>query len=136
MHPNQIQSDPKTIYPYEKSGPISAPLELTADLRYILGLPHSRLAITVQQLRHLGHCIGERSEDEQASVVHWMLGHYLRHGLHWRLFAYREININDDFLGFPGDEALSEDATEQECPKCSAMTFGSCDDCYAARGGV
>ena len=106
MHPNQNQSATNTIYPFEKSAPISAPLELTADLRYILGLPHAKLAITVQKLRLIGHCIGERSEDEQASVIHWMLGHYLRHGIHWRVFAYCEININDDFPGFPGDESV------------------------------
>ncbi|AFJ59131.1 hypothetical protein PflA506_1604 [Pseudomonas fluorescens A506] len=105
MHSNQDSNDTRTFHPFEPVTPLSAPLELTADLSYILGIPHTKLADTAQLLRQQGHCIGERSEDEQATVIHWMLGHYLRRGIHWRLFAYAELDANDDFPGFPGDES-------------------------------
>ncbi|MDQ0739226.1 hypothetical protein [Pseudomonas sp. W4I3] len=132
MRSNQNSSDTRTFNSFEPVTPVSAPLELTADLRYILGIPHTKLANTAQLLRQKGHCIAERSEDEQAAVIHWMLGHYLRRGIHWRVFAYAELDTNDDFPGFPGDEALSEDATEQECPTCSDWPVGFCDGCIAA----
>ncbi|TKK40479.1 hypothetical protein PflCFBP13517_15305 [Pseudomonas fluorescens] len=105
MHSNHDSNDTRIFHSFEPVTPVSAPLELTADLRYILGIPHTKLADTAQLLRQQGHCIGERSEDEQAAVIHWMLGHYLRRGIHWRLFAYAELDANDDFPGFPGDES-------------------------------
>jgi len=36
--------------------------------------------------------IEKRSEDEQATVIHW------------KVFAYAELDANDAFPGFPGDE--------------------------------
>ena len=105
MHSNQ-NSNGTTFHFFEPVTPVSAPLELTADLRYILGIPHTKLASTAQLLRQQGHCIGERSEDEQAAVIHWMLGHYLRRGIHWRVFAYAKLDANDDFPGFPGEELV------------------------------
>ena len=105
MHSNQPQGDHGKRYPVELPTPILASLELTPDLRYILGLPHSKLVRTAQQLRLNGYCIEQRSEDEQAAVIHWMLGHYLRCGLHWKVFAYAELDAGDAFPGFPGDEA-------------------------------
>lgn len=104
MHSDKNPSLPCTLDPFEPATPILETLELTADLRYILGLPHTKLANTAQLLRQQGHCIGERSEDEQAAVIHWMLGHYLRRGSHWKVFAYAELDANDAFPGFPGDE--------------------------------
>jgi len=133
MHSNQ-NSNGTTFHSFEPVTPVSAPLQLTADLRYILGIPHTKLSSTAQLLRQQGNCIGERSEDEQAAVIHWMLGHYLRRGIHWRVFAYAELDANDDFPGFPGDEAQSTDATAQQFPKCVDVHFGLCDDSYAARG--
>lgn len=105
MHSKQDQAALLTFYPFEKPSPVPIPLELTADLRYILGLTHAKLANTAQQLRQAGHCIEQRSEDEQAAVIHWMLGLYLRYGMHWKVFAYAELDAGDSFPGFPGDES-------------------------------
>lgn len=104
MH-SENTSAAQVIHPFTPSTPILASLELTPELRYILGLPHSKLINTAQLLRQLGYCIGPRSEDEQAAVIHWMLEHYLRRGEHWKVFAYLELDADSAFPGFPGDES-------------------------------
>lgn len=65
--------------------------ELTDDLREILGRPNFTCHHIAQALRQMGHTIAEKSEDEQASVIHWMLGHYLKHGADWRQHASDEL---------------------------------------------
>jgi hypothetical protein len=59
-------------------------LELTDELRWILGQPNFACIHTANALRRLGHQIKPKSEDEQAAVIHWCLCLYLKHGDSWR----------------------------------------------------
>jgi len=65
----------------EPSAPVElkAP-ELTEDLREILGRPNFTCHFIAKALRVMGHSIAHKSEDEQAAVIHWLLGIYLKHG--------------------------------------------------------
>lgn len=68
----------------------SAP-ELTDDLREILGRPNFTCHFIAKALRVMGHSIAHKSEDEQAVVIHWLLGIYLKHGPDWRQRAAAEL---------------------------------------------
>ena len=52
-------------------------------LLYILGRPNFMCYGVAQSLRKLGHSIPNKTEDEQAHVIHWMLNSYLLHGEGW-----------------------------------------------------
>ena len=52
-------------------------------LIYILGRPNFMCYGVAQSLRKLGHSIPNKTEDEQAHVIHWMLNSYLLHGEGW-----------------------------------------------------
>lgn len=65
--------------------------ELTDDLREILGRPNFTCHYIAQALRQMGRTIAKKSEDEQAAVIHWMLGHYLKYGADWRQHASDEL---------------------------------------------
>jgi len=61
------------------------PSELTPDLIEILGMPNFRAGPIAHAFRDAGRAeIKRRSEDEQAFVLHWLLGLYLKHGADWR----------------------------------------------------
>jgi len=63
-------------------------LELTTELRWILGRPCFWCARYADVLRFTGIAIEHKAEDEQAVVIHWMLTLYKRHGAEkWREFA-------------------------------------------------
>lgn len=70
--------------------PQAAP-ELTDDLREILGRPNFTCHFIAKALRVMGHSIAHKSEDEQAVVIHWLLGIYLKHGSDWRQRASAEL---------------------------------------------
>ena len=53
---------------------------LTPELAKILGTMCFQCITFSQALRQAGHQITTRAEDEQAATLHWMLGHYFRHG--------------------------------------------------------
>lgn len=72
--------DPKPLT--EETRPIELPF--TPDLRYILGRQGFSCTGFVPALRILGYEISERTEDEQAATIHWMLTHYLRDPANWR----------------------------------------------------
>jgi len=76
----------------EPSAPVElkAP-ELTEDLREILGRPNFTCHFIAKALRVMGHSIAHKSEDEQAVVIHWLLGIYLKHGPDWRQRAAAEL---------------------------------------------
>ncbi|MGY0708761.1 DUF551 domain-containing protein, partial [Bordetella bronchiseptica] len=57
---------------------------LDDDLSDILGQPNFRCANLAEQLRAGGHEIQRKAEQEQAAVIHFLLGHYLKHGSDWR----------------------------------------------------
>jgi len=65
--------------------------ELTNDLREILGRPNFTCHFIAKALRVMGHSIANKSEDEQAVVIHWLLGIYLTHGPDWRQRAAAEL---------------------------------------------
>lgn len=65
--------------------------ELTDDLREILGRPNFTCHFIAKALRVMGHSIASKSEDEQAVVIHWLLGIYLKHGPDWRQRAAAEL---------------------------------------------
>lgn len=65
--------------------------ELTSDLREILGRPNFTCHFIAKALRVMGHSIASKSEDEQAVVIHWLLGIYLKHGPDWRQRAAAEL---------------------------------------------
>ncbi|WP_287917187.1 hypothetical protein [Comamonas sp.] len=64
---------------------------MTPELASILGLMCFQCISFAQALRAAGHTIKTRAEDEQAAVLHWMLGHYFRHGDDWRAAAAQDM---------------------------------------------
>nr|WP_241391054.1 3'-5' exonuclease [Serratia proteamaculans]ULG15524.1 hypothetical protein 465p1_00119 [Serratia proteamaculans] len=67
-------------------------LPLDDDLITILGRPNFSCARLAQGLRLLGHEIPRRSENEQAAVLHFLLGHYFVAGKQWREMAETELS--------------------------------------------
>ncbi|ODJ92505.1 hypothetical protein BB779_26030 [Pseudomonas viridiflava] len=72
------------------------PLPLDDDLRYILGRANFSCMSIAQGLRLLGYQIPEKSEDEQAAAIHWMLSHYMRDPVNWRRNASDEFQCGAD----------------------------------------
>lgn len=69
---------------------------MTPELASILGLMCFQCIPFAQALRTAGHQIETRAEDEQAAVLHWMLGHWFRHGEEWRDHAQADMNRMKD----------------------------------------
>lgn len=70
-----------------KPAPSAAAWEMPAlneDLRDILGRPNFACIGISQRLREMGHSIKHRAEEEQATVIHLLLSHYLKNGAAWR----------------------------------------------------
>lgn len=66
--------------------------DLTPELANILGTMCFQCISFAQALRAAGHQIKTQAEDEQAAVLHWMLGHYFRHGDDgWRKAAAEDM---------------------------------------------
>ncbi|MGO0684134.1 DUF3850 domain-containing protein [Pseudomonas fulva] len=72
--------------------------ELTSDLREILGRPNFTCHHIAKALRVMGLTIAPKSEDEQAAVIHWLLGHYLKHGADWRQRAAAELEAASETI--------------------------------------
>lgn len=71
----------------------AAPLpELNAELIEILGRPNFACAQIADVLRADGRLIKERSEDEQAAVLYWMLEIYIKHPDKWREVVGEEFD--------------------------------------------
>lgn len=64
------------------SGAVHLP-GLDDDLRAILGRPNFACIWLANDLRAVGFEIAHKSEHEQAAVLHYMLGFYLKHGAGW-----------------------------------------------------
>lgn len=58
--------------------------DLTPDMIEILGRPNFQCGQLAALLRADGKEINNRSEDEQAAVLHWTLGFYLKDPVNWR----------------------------------------------------
>lgn len=65
--------------------------ELTSDLREILGRPNFTCHFIAKALRLMDFDIPQKSEEEQAVTIYWMLGHYLRDPVNWRDAASAEL---------------------------------------------
>ncbi|EPA7426805.1 TPA: hypothetical protein VDT85_000450 [Pseudomonas aeruginosa] len=66
-------------------------LELTDDLKNILGRPNFTCTHLAQALRQIGFVIDRKAEAEQAACLHWMLNHYLANGANWKVHAEAEL---------------------------------------------
>lgn len=62
-------------------------MELNEETKFILGMPNFRCGSFAMRLRELGHDIPQKAEEEQAYVIHWMLGMYEQHGNDWRTYC-------------------------------------------------
>lgn len=58
-------------------------IELNEHTRAILGRPNFKCIAIAHHLRTLGHDIPNKSEDEQAAVIAFLLNTYLEHGDNW-----------------------------------------------------
>ena len=67
------------------------PKELTPALREVLGLMVFHTTPLAHAFRAAGHDIKRKTEDEQAFVLHWLIGLALEHGDGWRSKAADEI---------------------------------------------
>lgn len=72
-------------------GRVSDRLELTDELKNILGRPNFTCTPIAEALRRMGFVIDRKSEAEQATCLHWMLNHYLAHGADWKVHAEAEL---------------------------------------------
>jgi hypothetical protein len=64
---------------------------LNDDLIEIIGRPNFQCSPVAECLRIGGAEIRRKSENEQAAVIHWMLGLYLEHGDKWREMGNVEL---------------------------------------------
>jgi hypothetical protein len=67
------------------------PQELTDDLRDILSMTMWNTGPIAHALRDGGQDIKRKAEDEQAEVMHWLIGLALEHGSEWRVKASHRI---------------------------------------------
>lgn len=70
---------------------LSDGLPFDDDVQEILGRMCFQCISIAGALRKMGHVIDRKAEAEQASVLHWLLGHYLRSGKEWRAAASDEL---------------------------------------------
>lgn len=75
--------------------------ELTSDLREILGRPNFTCHFIAKALRLMDFDIPQKSEEEQAATIYWMLGHYFTDPVNWRDAASAELKA-----GAPAPPAL------------------------------
>jgi hypothetical protein len=59
-------------------------IELNEHTRAILGRPNFACMRIAHQLRKMGHEIPNKAEEEQATVLWWMLNLYLKYGDKWQ----------------------------------------------------
>jgi len=72
--------------------PPPAPPPLDEHMLWILGRPNFSCAGIADLLRTGGRDIPRKSELEQAHVLHWMMTHYMRSGIGWRMAAEDELH--------------------------------------------
>lgn len=67
------------------------PAALTPDLRLILGMPNFVCGPYAHLFREAGRDIPRKSEEEQAFVLHWLLGLHAEHGERWAAVADEQL---------------------------------------------
>jgi hypothetical protein len=73
-------------------------IELNETTRKILGRPNFMCMELAKALRLKGHDIAEKSEDEQAAVIHWLLCLYEEYG---EDFGKKASEYLDDIIKEP-----------------------------------
>jgi hypothetical protein len=63
------------------------PAQLTPPLRRVLGMMLWETGPIAHAMRATGHDVARKAEDEQALVMHWLLGFVLAHGADWHKHA-------------------------------------------------
>jgi hypothetical protein len=71
-------------------------IELNEHTRAILGRPNFACMRIAHQLRKMGHEIPNKAEEEQATVLWWMLNLYLEHGDQWQEEGARILENADN----------------------------------------
>lgn len=106
------------------------PQELTGDLRHILSMMMWNTGPIAHALRDGGQDIKRKAEDEQAEVLHWLIGLALEHGSEWRAKASDRIREIQAFVKAAAEcnnempnSAGSQIRTTQRC----GMDVGSDD---------
>lgn len=84
---------------------ISIPAAMNPNLLDILGRPNFACAHIANALRLAGATIAKKAEAEQAAVIHWMLGHYAKHGADWRQHAGDDLQEKANTLKVTVTEA-------------------------------
>jgi len=69
-----------------------AGIELNRDTRTILGMTSDQCGVMARVFRAAGHNTGDKPEDQQAFVIHWMLGVYLKEGADWHAAVAEELS--------------------------------------------
>ncbi len=59
-------------------------IELNTETTWILGRPNFVCGPIADALREIGNDIKRKAEEEQAFVIHWMLGLWEIHGATWK----------------------------------------------------
>jgi hypothetical protein len=80
-----------TPHPPAQSHVRAYPHELTDDLRDILSMMMWTTGPMAHALRAGGQEIKRKAEEEQAEVMHWLIGLALEHGSDWRVKASERI---------------------------------------------
>lgn len=78
-----LRKEIETLRAQQHTDMANALPQLNDDLIAILGRPNFMCAQLADTLRSGGHDIAERAENEQAAVIHFLLGHYLADPVQW-----------------------------------------------------
>lgn len=76
--------------------------DINEDLVEILGRPNFTCSGIAELFRGNGADIKRKSENEQAFIIHWLIGVYLTHGSDWRLVAEAELKVIADKIKAAG----------------------------------
>lgn len=76
----------------QQQGKREYPETLDDELRFILGMQNFRACPMAHLFRAAGAEIKTKCEDEQAYVLHWMIGLYLKHGKEWMQYANADLD--------------------------------------------
>lgn len=80
------------------------PSSLTPPLRRVLGMMLWETGPIAHALRATGEDIARKAEDEQAVVLHWLVGFVLKHGADWHKHAAIELRAMTDSMTKPGEQ--------------------------------
>ena len=103
------------------------PVELTPELRTILGMSSLTCGLVAKRLREIGEEIPNKTSDEQASTIHWLIGLYLDNPETWETVAHNIL------VGKPGS-ASTGPTTVFEHENQTFTVSASCTDEFKAAG--